>query len=88
MAIIEKKVWSEYFDLLVSGKKKYDFRLNDFEVKEGDTILFKEWDRHKKEYTGRLITKKVTYVGRWELNDMFFPQEEIEKHGIQIMSLE
>jgi len=30
MAIIKKKIWPEYFDAVVSGKKKYELRLNDF----------------------------------------------------------
>jgi len=42
MAIIRKKIYSEYFDAIVVGKKKYELRLNDFEIAEGDTLILDE----------------------------------------------
>lgn len=84
---IEKKVWPEYFQKIVDGVKKYELRLADFEAKEGDTLILKEWDPKTKEYTGREITKKVTYIIK--TNDItFWPKEEVEKYGYQIISFE
>ncbi len=88
MANIQKKIWPEYFEAVVSGKKKYELRLNDFEVQEGDTLVLEEWDPKKKEYTGRRIEKKVTYVGRFAIEKLFWPRQEIEEKGLQIISLE
>lgn len=88
MAIIEKKVLPQYFDALLSGKKKYELRLADWECAEGDTLVLTEWDAVKKEYTGRKLEKKVTYVAKFKIDDLFWSKEEIEKHGIQIISLE
>ncbi len=90
MARIEKKLWSEYFDQVVSGKKKYELRLNDFEVAEGDTLVLREWDKEKKEYTGREIVKQVTEVSRFKLEDIytFNSKEEVDRLGIQIISIE
>lgn len=90
MARIEKKLWSEYYDQIASGKKKYEMRLNDFEVVEGDTLVLREWNKDKKEYTGREIEKKVTRVNKFRLEDLyvFWPKEEIEERGIQIISIE
>lgn len=85
--IIEKKVWPEYFQAINDGKKNYELRLNDFEINEGDTLLLKEWDSKIKEYTGRSIEKQVTYVGRFKLDQLFWPKKEIEEKGIQIISL-
>jgi hypothetical protein len=87
MAIINKKVWLGYFDDLVSGKKKFELRLNDFEVHEGDTLVLQEWNQNTKEYTGRQIEKKVTYVLKTKDNNFFSP-EDIEKYGYQAISLE
>ena len=42
--IIKKKIWPEFFELVNSRKKNFELRLNDFKVKEGDTIILKEWD--------------------------------------------
>ena len=87
MAIIKKKCWLGYFDDIVSGKKNYDLRLNDFEVNEGDTLVLEEWDQNTKAYTGRKIEKAVTYVGRFKINELFWPPEEVSEKGIQVMSL-
>jgi ASC-1-like (ASCH) protein len=42
MTIIKKKIWSEYFDAVATGKKKFELRLNDFEVSEGDILSLEE----------------------------------------------
>lgn len=86
--IIRKKTWTGWFDSIASGKKKFDLRLNDFEVEEGDTIIFEEWDPETKEYTGRKTEKKVTYIAKFKTDDLFWTEEEIKEKGIQIMSLE
>ncbi len=88
MAVIEKKIWPEYFDAVASGKKKYELRLNDFEADEGDILLLKEWNPESREYTGRSIEKKITYVKKFDINNLYLPKEEIEKRGLQIFSLD
>jgi len=62
--------------------------LNDFEVREGDTLLLEEWDPKTKNYTGRKIEKKVTYVGKFMIDKLFWPKKDIEEKGIQIISIE
>ena len=85
--IIEKKVWSKYFQLILDGIKKYELRLADFDVNEGDILLLREWDPEVKDYTGREIEKKVTMILKTkELS--FWPAEEILEHGYQIISFE
>ncbi len=88
MAIIKKKIHPEYFEVVSSGKKKYELRLNDFEISEGDTLMLEEWDPELKEYTGRSIEKKATYVGRFKIDELFWPEKDILEKGIQIISLE
>lgn len=88
MATIEKKIWVDYYEDLLSGKKKYELRLGDFKVKEGDTLFLREWDKNKNEYTGRELKKKVTYARKFDVNNLYWPKEEIDKHGLQILSLE
>ena len=85
--VIKKKIWPEYFDLVASGKKKFDMRVADFDVAPGDTLLFEEWDPTVKQYTGRNIKKSVGYVGKFKL-DSFGQENEIRQKGIQIISLE
>lgn len=71
MATIKKKIWPEYFEAVLSGKKKCELRLNDFEINEGDTLILEEWNPKTKEYTGRSIEKKVTYVLKFNPDNLF-----------------
>lgn len=72
---------------MVSGKKKYELRLNDFEINEGDTLVLEEWDPKTKEYTGRKTEKKVTRVMKFKVDELFWSKEQIEEKGLQIISL-
>jgi hypothetical protein len=82
---IEKKVWPEYFQAIVDGKKTFELRLCDFECNADDVLILREWNPKTKEYTGRKIEKKVTYVAK--INDFsFFKKEDIEKYGFQVIS--
>jgi hypothetical protein len=86
---IEKKVWPEYFQEILNGKKTFELRLNDFIISEGDTLVLKEWDPKIKDYTGRELEKKVGFVGKWKIDDLtsFWPREDIEEKGIQVISI-
>ena len=85
--IIEKKVLPKYYEKIISGEKKFELRLADFECKEGDVLLLREWNPETKEYAGRSVEKKVTYVIKTkELK--FWKSEEVENYGYQIISME
>jgi len=88
MKKINKKIWPEYFDAILQGKKKFELRLGDFEVEEGDILVLEEWDPKTKEYTGRTVEKTVTHVGKFKIDKLFWPEEEIKRHGLQVLSLE
>lgn len=82
-----KKVWKEYFDIILSGKKKIEVRLADFEVNEGDTLILEEWDQATHEYTGRKIEVIATYIFKTK-DQTFFTPEEVERYGFQIIQIE
>ncbi len=84
---IRKKIVKGYYEDLLSGKKKFDLRLNNFTIKEGDMLELVEVDETR-QLTGRKLQKKVTYVKKFKLDKLFWPVEEIEKKGFQIISLE
>lgn len=88
MNTIEKKILPEYFDAIASGRKKYELRLADFDVAEGDALKLREWNPDSKQYTGREIIKKVTYVGKFDVNNLFWPLEEIKQKGLYVLSIE
>ena len=89
MKKIEKKVWPEYFQQILDGKKTFELRLNDFDITEGDILVLKEWNPENKIYTGRELERKVGYVGKWKIDDLtkFWSKEDIEKNGLQVISL-
>lgn len=87
MAIINKKIWPEFFEDVKAGRKKFELRLDDFDAKEGDTIVLEEWDQRTKEYTGRKIEKKVSYVLKFKLDD-FGQKKEIEEKGLIVIQME
>lgn len=81
---IEKKVQPPYFEAILKGDKNFEVRLNDFECNEKDILVLREWDLEKKDYTGRTIEKKITYIVRTK--DLpFWSKEEVEKSGYQII---
>jgi ASC-1-like (ASCH) protein len=87
MAIIKKKIWPEYFELVKSGKKRFEVRVADFGIKEGDILILEEWDPKTKKYTGRKVEKKIGYILKFPLNK-FSQKDLIEKHGLYIIQLE
>jgi hypothetical protein len=90
MATIIKKILPEWFDLVASGKKKYELRLADFEITEGDTLWLEEWtDKGKdRKPTGRFIEKKITYVRKVDLDAWQKEQPEISEKGFLVLQFD
>jgi len=84
---IKKKTWPELFQRMFDGKKNTDLRLADFEIKEGDTLVLEEYNPETKEYTGRVLKKKVKSLNKVNLTDFHTP-EQIAKYGHWIIELE
>lgn len=58
----ELKVWPEYFQPLSIGTKDFEIRTNDRNFKVGDTLHLKEWNPKVERYTGRWISRRITYM--------------------------
>jgi ASC-1-like (ASCH) protein len=86
MARIKKKIRIDFFELIKSGKKKFELRLADFDIKEGDTLILEEWNPNTKQYTGRKLEKQVKYVLKFNLDD-FSQKKEIEEKGLYVIQL-
>ncbi|MBU1855238.1 MAG: DUF3850 domain-containing protein [Nanoarchaeota archaeon] len=83
--IIGKKVWPEFFQKILDGDKTFELRLANFKCDSGDIMLLREWNPNIKEYTGRVLEKEVTYVIKTK-DLKFWSEEEIKKHGLQVIS--
>ncbi len=87
MTEIRKKTDVKYFKKVLSGEKKVELRIADFECKPGDVLVLEEWDPETKKYSGRKIRKKVTYIMKTK-DAPFWNKEEIDKYGYLIMQLD
>lgn len=61
----ELKIYPQYFEDVISGKKKFEIRKNDRKYRVGDILILKEWDNIK--YSGREARAEVIYL----INDKF-----------------
>ncbi|MEK7158015.1 MAG: DUF3850 domain-containing protein [Patescibacteria group bacterium] len=86
-AIIHKKVWQEYFEKILSGKKTFEWRLADFEVNDGDVLVLEEWDKDRKVYTGRKTEVIATMILKTK-GQAFWSPEDVEKFGFQIIQFQ
>jgi len=85
--IIKKKTWPDMFEKMLSGQKRFDARLSDFNVNEGDILVLEEFDPTNKTYTGRKIKKKVNFVLKTK-DQKFWTDDDIRNIGLTIMSFD
>jgi len=85
--IIRKKAWPKIFEDVLSGKKRFDLRIADFDIKEGDTLILEEWNPETKKYTGRKLEKKAGYILKFDL-DKFGQKKQVEEKGLYVIQLE
>lgn len=62
MKNIKKKIWSKYFQDILTGIKTFELRKDKDNIQPGDVLDLLEWDGEN--YTGRNIRCMVTYVLR------------------------
>ena len=59
------KIWPEFIDEIISGKKTFEVRHTDEQgYREGDALLLKEWLPDQKRFTGRAAIVDVTYASK------------------------
>ena len=86
MMEIEKGCYSDMFEKIKSGKKKFEIRLGNLNVNNGDTLILKEKNKDGQE-TGRKIKKKVGFVIKTKDLD-YWSNKDIDKFGFVIIQLE
>jgi hypothetical protein len=89
MRIIEKKVFPKYFKIIKNNKKHFELRLADFNIKEGDVIILKEWSPKTKKYTGRKLKFNTGLIFKIPPKDMkkFHSERDIKKYGFYVIEL-
>jgi hypothetical protein len=56
------KIWPRFFEDVVSGKKRYEVRVDDRWFRLGDLLNLREYDPKKSDYTGRTVSVIVTHI--------------------------
>lgn len=56
------KTWPEFFADLLAGRKPFELRNNDRDFHVGDELRLHEYDPKTKEFSGRVLLRKVTYI--------------------------
>jgi len=86
---IKNKIWPQYFEKIKSGDKTFELRLADWKCNVGDVLILQEWNPETKSYTGRELSKTVSYVLKTKdiKNAGMWTEEEINNYGFQIISL-
>jgi len=75
------------FDLINSGKKKFEIRIeDDCRFNEGDILVLEEHDKSG-ELTGRKLKKKISFVLRTKKCN-WWNQKDIDRYGFTILSLD
>jgi ribosomal protein S17 len=83
---IEKKIWPEFFEKIKNSEKRFEIRLADFDIKEGDILVLREWDPNTKEFTGREIEKEVKSI--IITNPLrFYSEEDIRKYSLYVIEI-
>ena len=70
------KTWTEYFNKIDFGEKKFEIRYNDRGFKVGDILILQEYDKFKSVFTGEVRAFKVDYITDYN-----------QKEGYVVMSI-
>jgi hypothetical protein len=62
--IHELKTWTEFFDLVWSGRKTCEVRVDDRDYQAGDELHLRDYDRARGRYLERSIRLRITHVLR------------------------
>jgi hypothetical protein len=56
------KCWPAFFQAMLDGEKTFDYRKNDRDFNEGDTVVQHEYNPLSKAYTGRWFKATISYI--------------------------
>lgn len=90
MRIVTKKIDKEWFEMILSGKKKFELRLADFDFEDGDTLRLEEWvlEAGERKPTGRFIEKVATYVRHPDLKKWIEQQPDLLEKSFYVIQFD
>lgn len=90
MRTVVKKIDPEWFEMILSGKKKFKLRLADFDIEECDVLRLEEWsgEGEDRKPTGRFIEKIATYVHKPNLKKWIEQQPELLEKSFYVIQFD
>lgn len=58
----ELKIWPVFFEAVLVGYKKCEFRINDRNFQLGDLLILREYSPETQSFTGRVLRKYVSHI--------------------------
>lgn len=90
MKTVTKKIDTDWLEMILAGKKKFELRLADFDIQDGDVLRLEEWagEGENRKATGRFIEKTVTYARKVDLKTWIESQSELIEKGFYVLQFE
>jgi len=77
------KCWTEFFNPLWENIKTFEYRINDRNYQNGDTVTIHDYDKETNCYKPRLCTGKIGYVLHLSNNWVVFSIIEKINHSVE-----
>lgn len=58
------KTWPEFFERIIRGDKRAEFRLDDRGFAKGDVLTLQEWSPNNLRYSGRKVSVVISDIVR------------------------
>lgn len=65
------KIQPEYFEAVSSKKKSFEIRENDRDFEVGDWLILQEFIPDTKEFTGKEVVRRITYITDYAQQENF-----------------
>ena len=64
MVVHDLKTWPKFFEAVMEGRKTFELRRDDRGFEVGDVLQLQEWSPETGAFTGRSVSRRVTYLVR------------------------
>jgi hypothetical protein len=90
MKTVTKKIVPHAFEKVTAGPKRFELRVADFDIADGDTLRLEEWTSTApdRKPTGRAVEKRASYVHKVDLKAWLAEQPDLLEHGFYVIQIE
>ena len=85
--IHELKILPEYFEAVTSGRKQFEIRKNDRDVKVGDQLILREYKKYIKHELPGLTRPTFSYTGDSYKAEITYITDYMQKSGYVVLGI-